>query len=500
MGDLGGPYDAVVIGSGMSGLAAGNILAREGLKVLLLEQHYVFGGYLQRFWISGTPFDTGCHYVGALGEGQVFDRYLRYLGVRDDIVARPMDPDGFDELIFPGFRFAIPAGYERFEARLVEHFPDERDGIRAYLREIRAEVARFPMYSLAPAPAAAAAALPQDRTVADVLSAVRAPLLREILCAYNVLYLVPPEEAPFTLHAFVTDSYLMGAYSIDGGGHALAQALLRRFRERGGVARRKRRVVAIDVEGGEVRGIRTQRGEVESCRTVVACIDPKVAVALLPPGAVRPVFRHRIERLRPGLGGVAAYLRTSADLSAYRNNYFVYGDGGNAEIFTERWLHERAPAPVWLTSHSAREPGWKGSHALVALSALRAEHFAAWEHTTTGARGPEYEAFKRDVGERLVASARRFIPELEGRIESVEYATPLTHRDYTLNSGGAMYGTHHSVSQSGPRGASWRTRVRGLLLGGHSVLYPGLLGATVSAFYTCGEIFGIDALRKRLAA
>ena len=33
-------YDVVVIGSGLGGLTAANILAREGLSVLLLEQHY----------------------------------------------------------------------------------------------------------------------------------------------------------------------------------------------------------------------------------------------------------------------------------------------------------------------------------------------------------------------------------------------------------------------------------------------------------------------------
>ena len=33
-------YDVVVIGSGLGGMTAANILARDGMKVLLLEQHY----------------------------------------------------------------------------------------------------------------------------------------------------------------------------------------------------------------------------------------------------------------------------------------------------------------------------------------------------------------------------------------------------------------------------------------------------------------------------
>ena len=37
-------YDVVVIGAGLAGLTAANILARQGRSVLLLEQHYKLGG------------------------------------------------------------------------------------------------------------------------------------------------------------------------------------------------------------------------------------------------------------------------------------------------------------------------------------------------------------------------------------------------------------------------------------------------------------------------
>jgi all-trans-retinol 13,14-reductase len=37
-------YDTIIIGSGMSGLALGAILSKEGEKVLILERHYVPGG------------------------------------------------------------------------------------------------------------------------------------------------------------------------------------------------------------------------------------------------------------------------------------------------------------------------------------------------------------------------------------------------------------------------------------------------------------------------
>ena len=55
-------YDVVVIGSGLGGLTAANILARDGQKVLLLEQHYKLGGLATWFKRPGGHiFDISLH-------------------------------------------------------------------------------------------------------------------------------------------------------------------------------------------------------------------------------------------------------------------------------------------------------------------------------------------------------------------------------------------------------------------------------------------------------
>ena len=55
-------YDVVVIGSGLGGLTAANILARDGMKVLLLEQHYKLGGLATWFKRPGGHiFDISLH-------------------------------------------------------------------------------------------------------------------------------------------------------------------------------------------------------------------------------------------------------------------------------------------------------------------------------------------------------------------------------------------------------------------------------------------------------
>ena len=63
--------DAIIIGSGIGGLTAGNILARAGKKVLILEQHDQAGGCCHTFVDKGFEFDVGIHYIGEMRNNTV---------------------------------------------------------------------------------------------------------------------------------------------------------------------------------------------------------------------------------------------------------------------------------------------------------------------------------------------------------------------------------------------------------------------------------------------
>ncbi len=73
-------YDVIVIGAGMGGLTAAALLAKKGLKTLLLEKEDQVGGYVVSFKRHGFIFDATGAFVGGCHEGGEFYQILNEIG------------------------------------------------------------------------------------------------------------------------------------------------------------------------------------------------------------------------------------------------------------------------------------------------------------------------------------------------------------------------------------------------------------------------------------
>ncbi len=486
----GGRRVAAVVGSGPAGLTAAILLAQRGWQVTVFEQHYRAGGCLHRFFRKGVGFDTGFHYVGSADAGQSFGQVLRHLGVADQVQLRPLDPDGFDILRFPDFEFRVPRGVDQWAARLCETFPNEAAGVARYVAIHRECIAAYGLYSL-DASVPPEAILPwEERSLDSVLEACfDDPRIKAVIAGHGApLYGVGPAEAPFGLHAVVTDHFLGGASSIVGGGDRLAQVLVARLVQLGGTVRLRCGVASIRTEGGVAAGLVLESGESVAAELVVAAIHPKAVLAMLPVGAVRPAYRERVESARSGMGHIGVYLEVEGDLSPLRAaNLYRYAS----------WSVDTAgDLPFWFLT----APGARGEDAGVVLGLFPTDcvSWAQWAgdlgKRPGGApeRPAEYEAEKQRLLALFVASVQAEFPDWT--IRRAEASTPLTMAHYTRVPQGATYGHHHAIDQMGRYRLPVLTRVRGLVQVGQAVAMPGICGAMMSAYLGVGSIDGLGPL------
>jgi all-trans-retinol 13,14-reductase len=496
--------DAVVIGSGASGLVCARILAKEGKRVLVAEKHARLGGYLQRFYRQKIPFDTGFHYTGRLGPRGTLRRYLEYLGVMDELRFHALDPDGFDRIRLPGLSFAVPAGRERYRERLVAQFPTERVAIERYLGEVARVSAAFPLYSLdGPGDEKGYQDLVAGSlSLATFLDSItRDEGLKSVLAGQSFLHGTPPSRVPFWVHALVTDSFIQdGAFGLDGGGDALARALSRKIKAAGGEVRLKDGVRRILVSERTVTGVELDSGEQVEAPVVVAAIHPRRVLELLPEGSVTPAYASRVRSLEESVSSLGLYFRMNRrfeDVGA--SNLYWYRTSDRESPFREASAAPGGPGFLFATWPSVRDRSWRYPDNMIVLTTVQqSEVFPRWESLATGDRSREYEAWKARAGEAVVATLEREMPGFRGSCDLLTVSTPLTNRDYTGSHLGGNYGVLQSLEQQGIYKLSVRTRIKGLYLTGQSLGLMGIVGVTITAFRTAGEILGQDRLLEKV--
>ena len=129
-------FDVIIIGSGLGGLLCGYILSKEGLSVCIIEKQSQPGGNLQTFIRHGHKFETGVHYIGALGPNQTLNRYWNYFGLTDDLRFQQLDHDCFDLVAFGEKEFPLAQEFDNFISRLLPFFPGAKTSLNKYINDI----------------------------------------------------------------------------------------------------------------------------------------------------------------------------------------------------------------------------------------------------------------------------------------------------------------------------------------------------------------------------
>ena len=488
-------WDAVVVGSGLGGLTCAAYLCASGRRTLVLERHYVAGGNSQAFrrHVRGLEyeFDVGLHYIGECGRDGLVRRLLGWLGLADRVVFQPLDADGYSTLHFPGRRFRVPASWDRYRARLLQSFPDERDALGRVvdlMREVgeagrqfqRGELVAGELADRAPAFAKwglrPVTELFHEFGISEAASAV--------LLGEQGDYAVRPSRTPTALAAGLTDHYMRGAFYPEGGGQALAARLVEAIRAYGGEVRTRTPVRRVRVEGGRVRGVELDRhlGEIDAPIVVSNADLKRTVLELTGPEHFQPETVERVRGFRMSLPLFAAYVGLDVDLAARglpNTNHWMWGTTDIEGIY-EQLENGELPRDnlAYLTLTSLRDP--RSPHIAppgytnLQVMTLVPHDYGMWHVERGPAEGaryhcdPEYRRRKRQLLDQLLETAETIVPELRDHAHWKEAATPVTQERFTHSTGGTSYGIEFAVDQMGPMRPGYATEVHGLFLCGAS--------------------------------
>lgn len=463
-------YDAIVVGGGYGGLAAGALLARAGRRVLLIERHDRVGGYGHAFRRSHYHFDSAVHLIGGCAPAEpgptgLVARLLGALGLREGTPLVRVDP--VYAAAYPELSLRAPGTLDGFVESHAERFPAEARGIRSFVDEcvrLRAELELTEPAGAWPA-GAALERLPTLRrhrrsTLARVLDEhLGDPRAKAALATLWPYLGLPPARASFLYFAAMLLSYVAdGACYSRGTFQALADRLGGAIEAAGGELLLRAEVRRILVSDGRAAGVVLEHGQRIEAPTVVSNADLRqTALDLVGREHFGPRWLGRLEALAPSISAFVVYGATTLDLRAAGVAHETFRFAG----FDHDASFSRALAgdPDWLTFTvpTLADPSLAppGEHLFVLTTLLGYEPPERWRRD------------KPRLTDRLLELADGLVPGLADATTFLESGSPRTLERYTRNHAGALYGFALSADQVGPGRPSAATPIAGLLLAGH---------------------------------
>ncbi len=345
-----------------------------------------------------------------------------------------------------------------------------------------------------------------DRTASEVLGDLTANAeLKAVLCGHFGDYCLAPGRASFAMHAMLIRHYIDGASFPVGGSARLAETTAEVICGAEGAV-----LVAADVasvlldDDGEAGGVIMRDGRRFLAPVVISDAGALNTLTKIVPPHVRDAgVADAVGSLGPSLPWVVLNIgvrHTDAELGLDGTNIWAHsGPDIDAEIAAYETDPEHTRMPLYFLSFgSAKDPSWQDRYpgrATIDIGGLTSwKLFEPYADTTWMRRGAEYEELKRKLTDELVAQLLRFCPQLDGRIDHMELATPLSFNHFLGRQYGDFMSLAHSPNRFALRDLSSHTRIRNLYLSGQDVAAAGVSGALMGGVVAASAVLDRDVL------
>ena len=501
-------FDAIIIGSGISGLCTAAMLAQHGKRVLVLEKHFKVGGFTHTFRRKEYTWDVGIHYIGGVHRKRSISRRL-FDRISDSKLQWAQMDDTYDRIIFPDQSYDLTAPKAQFIENLSGYFPDDIDAVLQYVDLIgkvaRAGIGFFAAKAFSGMLETVTYSLMSrkflsfsSRSTKQVIGELTAnPRLLGVLTGQWGDYGLPPASSSFGMHALLARHFMDGANYPVGGAGRIAETIVPVIEEGGGRVVVSAAVDEIIVRRQKAVGVRMANGDEIAAPAVISSAGVMNTYRMfLRNAALSDAFRPPLETVRSSSGHMCLHvgLKQSAEtLGLETTNLWVY-PGYNHDRNVSRYLEdpEKDLPIVFISFPSAKDPTWEQEHpntaTIEAISLAPYTWFEKWQDRPWKKRGEDYEYFKQALASRLLQAVEKHVPAVRGRIDYYELSTPLSTRELANYSLGELYGLDHSPARFQQRWLQPRTPIDDLYLTGQDVITAGVTGGLMAGLLTASVV------------
>ncbi|WPL40125.1 phytoene desaturase family protein [Malacoplasma iowae] len=504
-------YDAVVIGAGNGGLVSATRMAKYGMKVLLVEQHNVPGGFASSFVRGRFEFEPALHELGAVGNKnnpgyiyQLFDE----LGV-NDLVTWHEVKEAFTIVLKENNQvkeYSFPFGREAFARKLDEYdkgcykevlrFIDlcteiydaflwlEFNKGKANQKELKQ---KFPNFLSS-----------GSYTLKQVLNTFKlSKFAKNILSAYWTYLGEPPEILDFTLYGVMFSEYINYSAYIPGcRSHEISSALVTKFQEYGGEVWFNTKATKIVVENYNIKKVITTKGEIETNIVIANCSPNIVYGELIDKDKVPPRDNKLVNFRKLNKQGFSFYIGLNIrpeDLKLKDYSYFMYS-GLNQDRNYEniKSIEKNNEYIVVILNNVVKDASPDGT-CIMSFTTL-------YEDAWNDVKDVGYFKTKEKIAYKMIKDfEEKMNVNIMDHIEEIEIATPITFARYTGVKNGVIYGYSDNKSDaiiSRSKFMDNDINVKNLFFaGGYSFRAHGY-----STTYKSGDIAGKKAYGKHMEA
>ena len=446
-------YDAIVIGAGMSGLAAGIRLAMLDKKVVILEKHSIPGGlnsYYQRRIPSTKElfkFDVGLHALtnfAKKGErGKPFTKLLKQLRIPYSDFKLKEQTTSKVQFASASFRFSNEVDF--FISQIEETFPTERDSFHSFHRMTM----EYNETDLTADYVSARAVLDQY---------FKEELLKEMLIAPLLIYGSAWEhDMDFSQFVIMYKAlYVEGFSRPEGGVRTILNLLENRYKELGGEIRYRTGVSSIEV-GKKVSGVTTKKGEFIAADKVFSSMGLPETMQ-----AVEGEFSAPVGKL--SFCESLFVTENKSFLDHIEDTIVFYNDSDKYHYRKPDSIYDSSSAVFCLPDNYERDQR-------DGYGTIRVTYMANFNHWLSKEE-EAYKNLKNKMSQEAWELSKKII-DSDPKILLKDVFTPRTVKKYTNHIDGTVYG-------STQKNKDGRTSIDGLYVMGTDQGFLGIVGSMLS--------------------